>query len=734
MTKPDESSQGATPTPAAQTCPPVQALEQFSLHPSDGDDIAEHITRCSVCAAAIKQMREANDLLHEFISANSGELGVQTSSHADRLPGYELLEELYRGGQGVVYSARQLATKRIVAVKLLLQGAFATSKQLHRFEREIELVASLKHPNIVTLHDSGVAPSGDHFLVMELVEGERLDEAMDQRHHELRDALRLFQKMCDAIAYAHQRGVIHRDLKPANIIVDIADEPHILDFGVAKAVETTPEDRDSVTLAGEFVGSFAYAAPEQVTGEPDAIDTRTDVYALGVILYELLTQRRPYELTGSLANVVQTITNAAPALPSKLNSKLNDEIDAIVLRAIAKDPARRYQSAGALAEDVEHFLTGKPISAKRDSLLYVLRKYAGRRKLPITLASSLILLLIGYMITMPILYNRAERLREQAESALQALVEPLFEIDARQSNRPRLRSIEEYLLEIDEKALAAIGQHPELEARLRGALGLAFVDEPPYEKAIENLRAALRILQDLHNGAHAEIAETLHNLARAEYAAKYYQAAESHYRASIKMRSELGESETLAAATSTLHLASVLSRQERHDEAIELDEEALTMHERLLPSGHPDIAQCANNLGLHLLNAQRYEEAFERFRFSLDILRADLRSRNEDDNWGVGVTLSNQGRCLLEVGRPEEAEPTLRESLVIKIKWRGEDSASVALTRYYLARALLLLDKPAEAREQCIEAMRVQQLREQSESLEKSRILLNHIQAKVAAK
>lgn len=374
----------------------------------------------------------------------SGETPAVPGDLRALIPGYDIHREISRGGQGVVYLATQQSTKRRVAIKLLLSGSGASPAVRKRFEREIELVAQLAHPNIISIFHSGLTRDGRQFYVMDYVDGVTLDRHVRDRQCTLEETIRLFLEVCDGVQYAHQRGMIHRDLKPGNVLVSEETEtsgsrrvgdgtpalrayPKILDFGLAKLLDGSADA--PVSMTDEVVGTLPYMSPEQATGRHDQVDTRTDVYALGVILYNLLTGEYPYRVVGSLMEVVQNITDTSPMPPIKrwqasengLRRKLSKEcpfdedVQTIVLKALSKEPDRRYQSAGEFARDLRRYLAGEPIEARADSSWYVLRKTVRRYRAGLSAAALFVALVCGTAVWMYFLYQEQSRLRKDAQ-------------------------------------------------------------------------------------------------------------------------------------------------------------------------------------------------------------------------------------------------------------------------------------------------------------------------------
>ncbi|MBL0921284.1 MAG: serine/threonine protein kinase, partial [Phycisphaerales bacterium] len=394
---------------AAESDPPLQRL-------------AEHLQTCEPCRRRFDDIRQNNRLLDEVRTRLPSVSVPPPALDAALVPGFELIEEISRGGQGVVFRARQTATKRPAAVKMLLGGSVATDRQRARFHREIEIAARLRHPGIVSVFASGVVGDGREFVAMEYVEGLPLDVYLRRRwplettegRKRTEAILDLIAQIASAAGHAHAAGVIHRDLKPSNILVGEDGAPRILDFGLARADDST---RD-VSLTQEFVGTLAFAAPEQLSGRPGAATSRTDVYALGVLLYASLTERHPYPADGPFADVARHVLNTDPCPPSEIAPKTPRDVDTIVLKALAKEPDRRYHSASELAADIRDFLAGRPIAARRDSTMYILTRLARKHRIPAAAAVLILITVVGALIGLAILARDLERQRLAALDAL----------------------------------------------------------------------------------------------------------------------------------------------------------------------------------------------------------------------------------------------------------------------------------------------------------------------------
>jgi non-specific serine/threonine protein kinase/serine/threonine-protein kinase len=294
---------------------------------------------------------------------------------------YRILRLIGEGGMGVVYEAEQEQPRRTVALKVIKPG-LTSPELLRRFEQESEALGRLQHPGIGQIHEAGTADTGfgpQPYFAMEFIRGESLLEYAKARELNPRQRLELMAKVCEAVHHAHQRGIIHRDLKPGNILVDESGQPKVLDFGVARVTDSDTQATRQ-TDVGRLVGTLAYMSPEQVLADPLELDTRSDVYALGVILYELLAGRLPYTVGRSLPEAVQTIRQEDPARLSSISRHYRGDIETIVAKALEKDKVRRYASAAGLAGDIQRYLADEPIVARPPSATYQLQKFARRHK------------------------------------------------------------------------------------------------------------------------------------------------------------------------------------------------------------------------------------------------------------------------------------------------------------------------------------------------------------------
>ncbi len=382
-----------------------EKLGKFEVRMLEGDPPTAHPGIAETASSAPDDEHD-DQSLPSFSMETPEPVASQRHGRPD-IEGYKIIKPLGEGGMGMVWCAEQLSTRRQVALKLLVSQRIESPKAQARFQREVELTARLDHPNIARIYDSGLH-HGMYYYAMELIEGLPLDQYIKSHSLSRTEILGLMQKVCQAVLYAHLRAVIHRDLKPSNILVSSDGQPHVLDFGLAKALL---DDTDALTISveGQIAGTPAYMSPEQAAGHHSQTDTRTDVFSLGVILYELLTGEPPHDLSGSMFDVLHRIADGRIRRPRKLDKSIDSELEALLLKALAQDPENRYASAGALAKDISNYLSGEPLDAQAPTILYFLRKKALKYRVQIvaSLAISLVLLGIALVVYTKIVARQA---------------------------------------------------------------------------------------------------------------------------------------------------------------------------------------------------------------------------------------------------------------------------------------------------------------------------------------
>ncbi len=655
-----------TPDPA--DCPSMAEIEAFVSGESADQRLTAHVAGCDTCREQVDAVRANNALMSRLLDsqaglAPAGAAVLEPGGKGPSIPGYEIVAEMHRGGQGVVYQARQVATHRLVALKVLLAGAFATSKQRRRFEREIELVAGLRHTSIVTVYDSGATGDGGHWFAMEYLEGETLDAYVGgdaRRNLPLADRLKLFSQICGAVSYAHQRGIIHRDLKPANVIVDAEGQPHVLDFGLARPIN--PEvsgEQATVTDTGAFLGTLAYASPEQTTGDPGLVDVRSDVYALGVILYEVLTGRFPYPVTGQMSDIIDAIvhTPPRPLRPPESNPyRLDDEVETIVRKTLAKEPDRRYQSAEALRRDVEQYLAGEPIDAKRDSGWYVLRKTLQRYKLQAGAAAGLVVLLAGFSIAMSLLYQRARTEAEKVTTIKVFLEDTLGSVESPGASEVTVRNFLDegvYWIEV------ALADRPEIEAAVRTIIGNAYRNVGQFEAAQRQLLAALETRRAMYGEGHLQLANSYSSLGLLRLTEGRYDEAETHFREAFDIRRRALGQDHLQVAMALNNLAGLMRARGRVEDAEGLYRRSLAIRTARLGEEHADVAMCQFRLAQVAADKGEHARALLLHEQALATRRAVLHAEHPD----LARSLEAIGVLHMSLQEPQLAETPLHECL-----------------------------------------------------------------------
>ena len=622
--------------------------------------------------------RNAMDLARPLLSAPQTERQIGP---------YRVLRELGRGGMGVVYLAERAdgQYRRRVAVKLLRSSPDAD--ELHRrFVSERQILASLNHPNIAQLLDGGVTDGQLPFLVMEYVDGVPLTTYCDRQRLGIEERLQLFRDVCAAVHHAHQNLVIHRDIKPSNILVTEDRRVKLLDFGIAKLLNPMlgPDDQP-LTRTEWRVMTPDYASPEQVRG--DSLTTASDVYALGVVLYELLCGRRPHRITGgsaqSLAEVIITRESPPPSVAVKrpeptradgtttdvtpeaiaetrglsverLGRRLQGDLDAIVMMALRKESARRYGSADLMWEDIQRHLDGLPVIADRGTRWYRAKKFLGRHRIEAIAAAVVTISLVGGTFVAVRQAAVASRERNRAEQAL-----------------AQSKEVTEFLVRLFRTPAPAGASREQVTARDMLATGAARIEQLAGQPIVQ--------------------AQMLDALGRVNDQLGRFDDAERMLRRALELRrSQLGDNHADVAVTLN-NLSNVLVQTDRGDEALRLSRDALAIQQRVLGPKHPDVALALAKVATRTSDLAAAESLY---RAARDIQRATLGP----DDAAVATTDRDLAEVLITRRKYDAAEAMIRESLAIRARLDGPDHVSATNTMIFLADLLLFYrNRPASA-------------------------------------
>jgi eukaryotic-like serine/threonine-protein kinase len=661
------------------------------------------------------------------ISSNLPTAEVPISEGPDTVIGrYRLLEKIGEGGFGVVYVAEQkVPIHRRVALKIIKMG-MDTRSVVARFEAERQALAMMDHPNIAKVFDGGATVTGRPYFVMELVRGVPITEYCDQNNLQLSQRLNLFIQVCQAIQHAHQKGIIHGDIKPSNILLTLHDGkpvPKVIDFGIAKATQRELTDKTVYTQFQQFLGTPAYMSPEQAEMTGLDIDTRSDIYSLGVLLYELLTGTTPFDaeelLQSGLDAMRRKIREIEPLRPStrlsgmadaqstttakrrgmelhRLISQLRGDLDWIVITALDKDRTRRYETANGLARDIERYLNNELVTARPPSAVYRFRKMVRRNRL-VFFASALVAasLLAGLgASTWMFFQERQARQRAVTAEQIENQLRQQAESNERKANQEAAKSSQvaqfledmlsgvgpsvalgrdtTLLREIMEKTTERVGKdlkdQPEVEADIRLTLGDIFHELRELQKAEDMLRESLRLLKKTEGSNNRDVADVLEDLADVLRDENKLSEAEILAREALAIQRTLGnDNPHIIGALNNLAL--VVWKQGKLAEADKLNREALEICEKFRGTDDEAVARLLNNLALVLEDEAKLSEAEAMHREALALYRKILG----DDHPDISLSLDNLGQVLANEGKLDEAEKMFQEALALRRRVLGDE-------------------------------------------------------------
>ena len=591
----------------------------------------------------------------------------------DQIGHYRIIRRIGQGAMGSVFEAEQEKPKRTVALKVINAGV-ASAQMLRRFELEAQVLGRLQHPGIAQIYEADTFDAGQGaqpFFAMELIHGRSLTEYATATNLGTRQRLELMTKICDAVHHAHQRGVIHRDLKPGNILVDESGQPKILDFGVARATDSDIQTTSLRTDIGQLIGTIPYMSPEQAAGDPNELDTRSDVYALGVVCYELLADRLPYDLTDKMIpEAVRVIRDEDPTPLSSVNKVFRGDVETIIAKALEKEKARRYQSAAQFASDIQHYLDDEPIVARPASTWYQLRKFTRRNKpLVVGVAATFLALTGGLIGTITFALGEAEQRaiaeqREKDANAAKSLAQQR-EQEADEAREREAQAKEQAQARADELEIVTAFQQSMLSEIDAEQMGRNILEDLRAE-----IEAALGEQGPDQSAKQAVLASFDQAVARANTTNLALEVIDRNIlaRAAATIKKEFAEQPSVRASLQQT-VADTYREIGLNEPATPLQEAALQTRREVLGNDHPNTLISINNMGVLLRSQGKLAEAEHYYREALEVQRRVLG----DDHPNTLTSIINMGLLLRSQGKLAEAEPYLREALEGHRRVLGDD-------------------------------------------------------------
>jgi eukaryotic-like serine/threonine-protein kinase len=676
---------------------------------------------------------------HEFTPAVPASQSVSSNTATQPPPGipeqrsighYRLLKKLGEGGMGQVWLAEQTApVRRQVALKLIRAG-MCDDTTLHRFQSEGQALAIMDHPSIAKVFDAGATPDAQPYFVMEYVPGLPITDYCDQKKLNISERLELFIKVCEGVQHAHQKSILHRDLKPANVLVVEVDGkpmPRIIDFGLAKAAIPHGFGESTVTLAGAPLGTPAYMSPEQADPGVRDVDTRTDVYSLGVLLYELLTGMLPFDPEDwenkPLDYVLRQVREKDTPRPStqfkkkasthpkaataaadmrgsdsrRLASLLRGDLDWITMKALEKDRARRYGTPSELAADLSRYLSNEPVLAGPATTGYRIQKYAVRHRIALVVATGLLVVLAGFVVTQAVALRRITRERDRS-ARITNFMTGIFKVSKPSEARGNTVTAREILDKASVDIDTGLTKDPELQAQMMSVMGDVYDNLGLYSRAQGLQQKTVEIRRRVLGPESPETLKAMSALAVTLRKQGHLPDAETLQRQTLDAQTRVLGPEDPDTLTSMYSLGRILWGRGRYPEAEKLDQETLDIRRRVLGPEHPDTITSISNLAADLRNEHRHPEAQKLFRETFDTRLRVLGPEHPD----TLTSMSDLANILTDDGQYAEAEKLHREALEIRRRVLGPEHPDTLLSMNNLADTLVRMREYPEA-EQLVE-------------------------------